>query len=415
MNDPTWPRTATAAIATILVVTVIIVGGAAAAQPSNASGSADLGDIIWPPAGHRGRAVVDLGQQVLDNTTRIVAPEDGGEMQITRVDANTSNVTVPAWGSPNKTITFQQQHRPVQTNPVPGSASTRGRPAQVDLVVRPGQLRRTIQASISDGTLSVFGPPGSLASNLTVLLDKLGFPAEDGFEYATDIVNQEKGIETRDYMVGDSTRPCIERSAGNCTTTATLWLECENCTRTTYLVHPTPAEELEAASGGKLDVTDQSNFVSVTRTNRGRQVFKAAATLSFDLNTSRVVSPLEARDRVLQLLEDRGYRTNESKYPDVGRGRNSMSFQVNRSKERVGLNGARYIWGIIVDNTTSEATFTEESAQVTQNAVTGEVLSMTFEPTGTVAPPRRGGFPVPGWSPLAVVVAVGLAAAERRG
>lgn len=140
------------------------------------------------------------------------------------------------------------------------------------------------------------------------------------------------------------------------------------------------------------------------------------AQAAVDLNESAFVNPRRARAQVVQALHDRGYRTNASSGGggDVGQGLDTVDFRLNVSENRMGVEGARYRWGIVVGNTSSEANFTEEVAQVTQDAVTGEILSMKFEPRVGTAPPGRGGS-IPGFAAVAAVLALGFATAQRRG
>lgn len=385
MDDNTVPqrcRRSATLIALLLVVSSLGVSAASAQENPG-----DLGEVLWPKEEHRGfEDLAGLGASLFNDTTEplTVGLTPVESLQAERIDATTSRLTAHEEGGRN--VSFVQRHSSWD------GASTTG------LTVRPSQFLPMvgIQMETNPYARDVFtltGPPGSIELNGTTAEEKAKAFAE-GIGFPVQGTNTD--LDPRGFPgLFSRQKGCYETSNGACTVSASFEPNCPSCTLV-GLSGPSgnSSRDRWLAGNGWALFDDQDRLIAAT------------VTYAFDLNESAVLDLPEARDQAADGLRDRGYELLVVPDPEDVRVMGVLA------PGRVDVREVHYRWdrfGVPPDSSSP----VRRAAYVVQNAATGEVLSVDFQPA-TIAEPPRPRFPIPTAGLGLVLIGLGIVAAARR-
>lgn len=405
-----------------LVLVVLSVPSPIGVAEASETGPA-FGEMVWPRANQtRPDALGTLGARLFPTSNPIVI--DAGPTStrgIERLNDTTSRVTIR--NESGGEVSFIQEHLAPRT---PRGASADGAgPEFVQLPVRPQHLRPVVtvpSTGVPNFVVVAVGSSGDFNVDIAnktghpeplmarEVFQRLGWPTPGSSTDQRERWSQPgTSHDTRTvplYLGGEKT--CIEASGGRCTRQAQLVLDC-NCTARVWLFHPDPGEELTDHVDGEITVSYRDNVATIVTDEEGRLV-RVGVPVVLDLDPSAVLSPVVARDRIVEDVHARGYR--------IG-GRLSSEQEVNVSHldrvrfelEWVGAPGnlfnPRYVWddfGVLDppeegSNDTYGDVF---GARYVQDAVTGEILEASFEGDSPTIGDRALTFP----GMVAVVAAV---------
>lgn len=362
------------------------------------SSSQDLGDVVWPPAEHqRFEDLADLGSGFFDNGTdsiRVgVRPMES--FRLDRINATTSRVRLAE--DDGTEHTWIQHHEPDHRN---SSTVLRIRPEDL----QPAVTTHLDPTRISLQVLTLTGPPGSfdIAGNTTedqvqTLGRRLGFPVDE----------MELNVTTTSFpRLYDGESACFKTEEGNCTASAGFTVDCRSCPLV-FFNGPEGNSNLDSRfrGSGLVLFDDQARMVAAT------------VSYVFDLNESAVLDPVQARDMVVQHLQDRGYDVGHVPKADHP----ELVVRTYLAPDRVAVREVHYEWNAFTVRTDTSKDWNgtgmpDRVFEVDQDAVSGEILSMDAMPGAVEESPRRG--PVnrllPGPGPVGLVAALVGALAWRR-
>lgn len=317
-------------------------------------------------------------------TSRVVRLDAVASMEIHRLNETRSNVTFRYASGGQET--FLQRHRP------PRSAG----PNRTNLLLRPGQMPRIVQVG-TPSTVGWYGvrimaPPNS--TNVTTdpglarvqsFADLIGMPpvgSPSDKHLHTEWRDFEGSIPSSLYR---GLSGCIWEGSGECTQEAIFRLDCPNCTTWSAWIRPDAGDELTASVDGRVTVHSGGTKAVAVFTEEGALVY-GRASVAVDINTSAVVSPTEARNRTLAVLDQQGYRLS----PQVpGQNMSEARFDVLMASDAVRARGAEYHWSTQIRNKTAPDDKIY-NADIFQDAVSGRVLRIELGPNAVHECPADG-------------------------
>jgi hypothetical protein len=393
-NHATPPRRVRYYAAVIALLLVAMSLGAPTSLAQEDEGR--LGEVLWPAEEHRDfQNLSDLGASIFNNTTEPMrlglTPMQS--LQAERENATTSRLVATEEGGRN--VSFVQHHEPWD-----GGNHT-------SLKVDPSQLLPMVGIRMAAdpyavSVLTLTGPPGSfdldgrtIEDKTEAFADTIGFPVE---ETSLD-------LKPGHFPSFFGLRGCYEEAEGKCQVSADFSIDCPSCTLAKF---DAPRESgLDRAGVGLALFDEEDRMIAVT------------VQYGFDVDESAVLEPATARDQAADALQDRGYEVN----PPLPDAEDVTVFGV-LSPTRVDVQEMHYQWRFGVSEDSGSGSYgngtsdVDNSAEVTQNAATGEVISVNVHPTD-VEEPAGDGFlgelvPVPGLAALLALVAAGLLRRQRR-
>lgn len=391
MNDPQLSTLSRRCCFASAIALFLVFSSIGAPLASAQGGQADLGEILWPAETDREfKDLADLGASVFDD---VVDPMKVGLAPIKSIDLErtsdvSSRILVAEQGRPN--FSLELTHEPWDGKK---HASLGIEPSDLHPIV---ELHNMDPNPSSGSVLTLTGSPGSFDVNgstpdakIQALADDLGLPLEE--------VNV--GVESTGFpsLLGGQ-RICYEEAQGVCKASASFNLDCPSCTLVGFS-GPSGDSPIDRwfVGGGLAVFDDRDRLVAVT------------VSYAFDVNESAILDPAAARGEAVQALRNRGYEVGNT--PDA---RNVTPSGI-LAPDRVEVREIRYGWTFDVTEVqgdygqgSASGSF-DEYARVTQNAVTGAVLSMNVHPTDLTDPadPSPLEIVAPSW--FATLLAMGAA------
>lgn len=370
------------------LVSILALAGAVTAQ----GGSQDRGEVVWPGEGQRSsQELASLGESLFVNGVEptVIGERPIESFRLERVNDSATRILVGERDGENHS--FVQPHEP---NPADRHTS---------LEIRPGDLRPTVEvrpnASVGPhDVLRVQGAPGSfglegdtVAEKIEAFADRLDFPLQERRTNVTKV--------SFPGLYGGN-RVCLDGSESDCSVTADFHIDCPSCQMGSFDAPELSSKLERGLKGSGLFLFD----------GEGRMV---AATVSYhlDLNESALMDLEAARDEGRKAVDELGHEVFYSPRLD------DVTVKVLLEEQRVQVREVHYVWqwGVYVDSGEDEYR-DDENAIVTQNAATGEVLSVRLEDPDITESDQgllERAVPAPG-AMAALLAAVGGAALARR-
>jgi hypothetical protein len=354
---------------------LVLVSTSGLAAPEGAS----LGDVTWPPDGDRSPpALADLAETALDPDRPAVRLGVGPveEFRVDRTDATTSNVTITIGGQNGGTYEQTIEHESAPQNDRNASLDTlevipSGLPQVVRVTADPptDQVRVFVTAPPHAFLVSNEAPPSEQAERVAERIDLAGS--------AEDVEWQLQRDTSLVSLFGD-TAACLDNGQSECSDVQ-FDLACEDCFVLERTVTPAPGESLSA--DGDLPVgSPLLNKTWFSFDGEGRLI-GVYANLHLDVNESAFVAPANARSQVVDAVNERGYAIDASH----GHGLDSASLDLSVRGDGAQPQEAFYRWLADADNRQNDSEPIQK-VEVLQNAITGEVLEMSFRgPTSQTA------------------------------
>lgn len=371
----------------LVVGAVLIVVGGVTAQ----GGSQDLGEIVWPGEGQRSsQELASLGESLFLNGTEptVIGEQPITSLQAERINDSATRILIGEQGG--ESHSFVQPHEPTPAD------------QHTSLEIRPGDLRPTVEvrpnASVrANDVLRVQGPPGSFGlegdsveGKIETLADRLDFPLQERRTNVTKI--------SFPGLYGGN-RVCLNGAGSDCSVTAALRIDCSSCQMGTFDA-PEVSSKLERGFRGTgLFLFDGEN-----------RMIAAAVSYHLDLNESALMEPGSARDLAAEEVRDRDHEIRTQPEPDT------VSVRGDLASHDVAIRDVRFVWEFVVYTDPPSAKHRESATTyVTQDAVTGEVLSVNVYREKADPAPGLVERVVPGAGSLAALVATsGVAHVLRR-
>jgi hypothetical protein len=323
---------------------------------------------MWPtnpdadPAG-----LAEIGRDALNVSDPVVVGHPPTtSVEVERIDDNTSRITVHDARGGNET--YRQTHGP-QTD-------------DDELVtIRPEQLQPSVHVLPSEPhrILQIYGPPGAFDANGTTpgalissFADGVGLPSMDG-----------SSAGERSFVMEALRGACFTQDGGSCTGEAEFRLRCGDCDQRTYVIRPTPGQEL--AETAEFSVGGHSNLVRfhirLGSPERPPELVAVELPLAFDLNVSEVVTPDEAGETIVDAINESGYEIAEYHHGETRSGLEGLggvsSFLMMENRSLRPTGGMYHSAAKVTD---SGQRYGDTYAKARVDMETGELANLTFRP-----------------------------------
>lgn len=396
-----------------------------AAGPSQGDSREAVADFVWPPVNlSDGPGYVALADGAFNvSASTVLGAQPIEEISLERTSPTETRIDVTTAG---ETASFVQTHRPVAEEESADAGDYRT--VEMDT----GDLEPVVgvtplMANWAPRGVFMLGPPGSFevpddgregpSDNVRALGKALDLPPS---EYRADEppFTEWRTIGYETPFLYQVHAGCGDGGVDTCREEVRFALDCPNCTFIGGIVRPTPEDELTAWTNGTIQFKGEG-WNAVLVFSESQELVFAASWASFHPRLEMLVNPVEARERVFDEIKDRGFEMVSRSSPEFDL--DDAWFRPTFSPDAVRPDAATYEWEdeVFRDRANlSGATVIE----VSQDARTGEILSVDTRPAGAPSGPEqdvssddeeRLSTPV-GIVVLSAALALGVALRQRR-